>query len=328
MIIITGAGGFIGSNLIADLSDSGNLPVLACDYWGKDDKWRNVAKHFVADFIRPDQLLPFIRGASFDVSAVVHMGAISATTERDVDRLISENIRLTLDLWDLCTEFQIPFLYASSAATYGALEAGLLDDQRPAAMAQLRPLNAYGWSKLATDRIIMQRVADGMPSPPQWCGLKFFNVYGPNEYHKGDMQSVVAKFFANVRDRKPIRLFKSHRTCVLDGAQSRDFIYVKDCVSVMRWLLKNQSVSGLFNVGTGEARSFRDLITAIASALDVPIEFNFTPMPEHLEARYQYFTQADISKLRSVGYTMSFRTIEDGVADYVLNYLATDDPYR
>ena len=328
MIIITGAGGFIGSNMVAALAEDGSLPIVVCDYWGEGDKWKNVAKHFVADFIRPDQLLTFIRKSSSDIHAVVHMGAISATTERDVDRLISDNITLTLALWDFCSEFQVPFLYASSAATYGALETGLLDDETPTALAELRPLNAYGWSKHATDRILMQRVADGMPTPPQWCGLKFFNVYGPNEYHKGDMQSVVAKFFTDVRDRKPIRLFQSHRPGVADGAQSRDFIYVKDCGSVMRWLLKNPSVSGLFNVGTGQARSFRDLITAIAKALDVPIEFNFAPMPDHLKDRYQYFTMADVSKLRSAGYALPFHSIEEGVADYVDSYLNTDDPYR
>lgn len=328
MIIITGAGGFIGSNMVAALAEDDISPIVVCDYWGEGDKWKNVAKHFVADFIRPDQLLTFIRKSSSDIHAVVHMGAISATTERDVDRLISDNITLTLALWELCSEFQVPFLYASSAATYGALETGLLDDENPTALAELRPLNAYGWSKHATDRILMQRVTDGMPKPPQWCGLKFFNVYGPNEYHKGDMQSVVAKFFADVRNRKPIRLFQSHRTGVADGAQSRDFIYVKDCVSVMQWLLKNPSVSGLFNVGTGQARSFRDLITAIAKALDVSIEFNFAPMPEHLKDRYQYFTMADVSKLRSAGYVLPFHSIEEGVADYVDNYLNTDDPYR
>jgi len=328
MIIITGAGGFIGSNMVAALSEDGTSPIVVCDYWGEGDKWKNVAKHFVADFIRPDQLLTYIRISSSNIHAVVHMGAISATTECNVDRLISNNISLTLALWDLCSEFQIPFLYASSAATYGALESGLLDDENPTALADLRPLNAYGWSKHATDRILMQRVADGMPTPPQWCGLKFFNVYGPNEYHKGDMQSVVAKFYADVRERKPIRLFQSHRPGVADGAQSRDFIYVKDCISVMRWLLNHPTVSGLFNVGTGQARSFLDLITAIAKSLDVPIEFSFVPMPQSLKDRYQYFTIADVSKLRSAGYSLPFHSIEEGVADYVDHFLNTDDPYR
>lgn len=328
MIIITGAAGFIGSNMIAELSEAGGCEVIACDYWGDGEKWRNVARQFITDFIEPSELLPFICKEACRIRGVVHMGAISATTERDVDRLISNNIRLTIDLWDLCTEFEIPLIYASSAATYGALETGLIDDQHPYALAQLRPLNGYGWSKHATDRILMQRVADGKPTPPQWCGLKFFNVYGPNEYHKGDMQSVVAKFFADVRDRKPIRLFKSHRPSVADGAQSRDFVYVKDCTTLMKWLLDNPSVSGLFNVGTGEARSFCDLLTAIASALEVPINFDFVPMPDHLRDRYQYFTQADITKLRSAGYATPFRSIESGVADYVVNHLNLANPYR
>lgn len=328
MIIVTGAGGFIGSNMVAELVEDGDTSVVACDYWGDGDKWKNVSKHFIANFVVPDSLIPFVRQSRSEIRAIIHMGAISATTERDVDRLISENIRLTVDLWDLCTEFQIPYLYASSAATYGGQEAGLIDDQSHQALDQLRPLNGYGWSKHATDRILMKRVCDGRQSPPQWSGLKFFNVYGPNEYHKGDMKSVVAKFFADVRDRKPIRLFQSHRPGVLDGAQSRDFIYVKDCISVMSWLLKNPGVSGLFNVGTGRARSFRDLITAVATALDVPVEFDFVPMPDHLRERYQYLTQADISKLRSAGYSEAFHGVEEGVRDYVLNYLNTADPYR
>ncbi|QPN59143.1 ADP-glyceromanno-heptose 6-epimerase [Synechococcus sp. CBW1002] len=328
MIIITGAAGFIGSNMVAELSEAGGSYLVACDYWSCGNKWMNVAKHFVADFISPVQLFPFIRESASRIRAIVHMGAISATTERNVDRLIADNIRLTIDLWDLCADYQIPFIYASSAATYGALETGLIDDQDPVALAQLRPLNAYGWSKHATDRILMQRVADGMPAPPQWCGLKFFNVYGPNEYHKGDMQSVVAKFFADVRDCKPIRLFQSHRPGMADGAQSRDFVYVKDCTMFMKWLLENPAVSGLFNVGTGEARSFRDLLTSIATALQVPISFDFAPMPEHLRDRYQYFTQAEVIKLRSTGYMVPFHSIESGVADYVVNYLNTDDLYR
>lgn len=328
MIIVTGAGGFIGSNMLAELVENGDTSIVACDYWGDGDKWKNVSKHFIADFVSPDVLIHYIQKSRSEIRAVIHMGAISATTERDVDRLISENIRFTVDLWDLCTEFQIPYIYASSAATYGGLETGLIDDQSYQALAQLRPLNGYGWSKHATDRILMKRVCDGEQSPPQWCGLKFFNVYGPNEYHKGDMQSVVAKFFSDVRDRKPIRLFQSHRLGVSDGSQSRDFVYVKDCTSVISWLLSNSGVSGLFNVGTGTARSFRDLITAIASSLELTVEFDFVPMPDHLRERYQYFTQADIAKLRLAGYSVPFRSVEEGVRDYVLNYLNAADPYR
>jgi ADP-L-glycero-D-manno-heptose 6-epimerase len=328
MIIITGAAGFIGSNLVAEFSDSGNSTVVACDHWGNGDKWRNVSKHFVADFVRPDHLPTYIRKVAPNVRAIVHMGAISATTERNVDLLISENIRLTLDLWDLCTDLQIPFIYASSAATYGSLELDLIDDQTPEGLAQLLPLNGYGWSKHTTDRILMQRVADGLPTPPQWCGLKFFNVYGPNEYHKGDMQSVVAKFYADVRNCKPIRLFQSHRQGIADGSQCRDFVYVNDCTSVIRWLLDNPAISGIFNVGTGKSRSFRDLISAIASALQVPVDFDFVPMPRDLQDRYQYFTQADVSKLVSVGYKKPFQSVEEGVCDYVLNYLNSEDPYR
>jgi ADP-L-glycero-D-manno-heptose 6-epimerase len=328
MIIVTGAGGFIGSNMVADFGDAGLGPIAVSDYWGTGDKWKNVARHYVSDFVHPGELLDFVRARGDRIRAIVHMGAISATTERDVDKLISRNIHATVDLWDHCAAAGIPFLYASSAATYGALEECLVDDQSPTALARLRPLNGYGWSKHATDRILMQRVAEGHPTPPQWCGLKFFNVYGPNEYHKGVMQSVVSKFFADVRDQKPIKLFQSHRPGIEHGAQARDFVYVKDCTAAMMWMLDNPQVSGLFNIGSGRARSFRDLITAIATALDLPIEFDFVPMPEHLRGRYQYFTEAEIGKLRAAGYDAPFHSVEAGVADYVLRYLATEDPYR
>jgi ADP-L-glycero-D-manno-heptose 6-epimerase len=328
MIIITGAAGFIGSNMLAELAEAGTSSVVACDYWGSEEKWRNVAKHYVEEFVTPDRLLGFIRDAGSTIRGVVHMGAISATTERDIDLLIAHNINLTVNLWELCAEMSIPFLYASSAATYGGRENSLIDDETPEFLSRLQPLNGYGWSKHVTDRILMQRVADGRPTPPQWCGLKFFNVYGPNEYHKGDMQSVVAKFFREVRDGKPIKLFKSHRKGIDDGAQSRDFVYVKDCTAAMLWMLEHPDVSGLFNIGSGLARSFRDLISSIASALDVSIEFDYVPMPEPLQQKYQYFTQADISKLRGVGYEAPFNSIERGVEDYVLQYLNTGDPYR
>lgn len=328
MIIVTGAGGFIGSNMVADLVAAGKGPVAVCDYWGTGDKWRNVAKHYVSDFINPEDLLSFAKQQGDKVKGIVHMGAISATTERDVDNLITQNIHATVDLWDHCAKVGIPFLYASSAATYGGLEEGLIDDQSPEALAELRPLNGYGWSKHATDRILMQRVADGHPAPPQWCGLKFFNVYGPNEYHKDDMRSVVSKFFLDVREGKPIKLFKSHRDGIGDGEQSRDFVYVKDCTAAMVWMLDNPDVSGLFNIGSGRARSFRDLISAIGTALDVPMNFDFVPMPEHLRGKYQYFTQAEMNKLRSAGYDAPFNSVEEGVSDYVLSYLNCEDPYR
>lgn len=327
MIIVTGAAGFIGSNMIAELASTGDQLIVACDYWGSGKKWMNVSKHFIADFVHPDQLLQYIRQEK-RIRAVLHLGAISATSELNLDSLIRTNIRLTIDLWDLCTELNIVFFYASSAATYGALEADLVDDQSPEALAKLRPLNGYGWSKHSVDQILMQRVSDGMSAPPQWCGLKFFNVYGPNEYHKDDMQSVVSKFFVDVRESRPIRLFKSHRIGIADGGQCRDFVYVKDCTAVMRWLLDHPHISGLFNIGTGEARSFIDLIDSIGMALDLPVQYDFVPMPEHLQDRYQYFTQANISKLRSAGYIASFHSVENGVADYVLNYLDASDRYR
>lgn len=328
MIFITGAAGFIGSNIVAELAESGCNDIVCCDYWGSANKWKNVAPHFIADFISPPQLKDFLQRSSHKLRAVIHMGALSATTETDVDKLISENVCLTTDLWDFCAENRVPFIYASSAATYGSLETGLIDNESLEFLSKLRPLNAYGWSKLVTDRILMQRVCNGDPTPPQWCGLKFFNVYGPNEYHKGEMRSVVSKFFNDVRLQKPIRLFKSHRDGIEDGAQSRDFVYVKDCTAVVNWLLKNPAVSGLFNVGSGQSTSFVELISAIAHSLNVPVEFDFVPMPDHLRDKYQYFTQADISKLRLAGYNSPFSSVLQGVSDYVINYLNTNSPYR
>lgn len=328
MIVVTGAGGFIGSNIVADLAAVGKGPIAVCDFWGTDDRWRNIAKHYVADFVAPDDLITYLRNMGDAVEAVIHMGAISATTERDINALIDQNIHFTVALWEHCAAYRIPFLYASSAATYGALETGLVDDQSPENLARLRPLNGYAWSKHATDRILMQRVAEGGAVPPQWAGLKFFNVYGPNEYHKENMQSVVAKFFPDVAARKPVKLFQSARPGIADGAQSRDFVYVKDCTRAMLWMLDNPQVSGLFNIGTGQARSFRDLIAAIGTALGIETQFDFVPMPEHLKGRYQYFTEADMSKLRAAGYDAPFMSVEEGVADYVQNYLAAEEPYR
>jgi len=195
-------------------------------------------------------------------------------------------------------------------------------------LSSLKPLNPYGWSKHITDRILLQRVDSNHPKPPQWCALKFFNVYGPNEYHKDDMQSVVAKFFLDIRANKTIKLFKSYRSDIPDGHQSRDFIYVKDCTSVILWLIQNADISGVYNVGTGVASSFKDFIEAVAVSLNTTIDISFVPMPLHLRDKYQYHTIADMSKLRAVGYLKSFASVGEGVNDYVLNYLAAADPYR
>jgi ADP-L-glycero-D-manno-heptose 6-epimerase len=328
MIIVTGAAGFIGSNVVADLEEAGRHRICACDWFGMDDKWRNLAKHRISAFVTPEDLPDFIDANRKEIAGIVHMGAISATTERDVDQLIKLNINFSVMLWRKCTEYQIPYIYASSAATYGAAENDLFDDESLEAIDALRPLNAYGWSKKATDQIFLTEIADGKQAPPQWIGLKFFNVYGPNEYHKGDMKSVIAKLFPAVRDGETVRLFKSDRAGIADGQQMRDFVYVKDCTRVIAWLLDHPEVSGIFNIGTGKARSFADLAKSIGLAMDREVDIEFIEMPNHLKGKYQYFTQAEMEKLRRLGMNFDFHSLEEGVADYVNSHLATDDPYR
>lgn len=327
MIVITGGAGFIGSNLVAGLEAAGYSELVICDRFGNDERWRNVAKREIADIITPDQLMPFLEGHRNRLEAVVHMGAISATTERDVDAIIENNVRLTLDLFHWAKHTDVRLIYASSAATYGDGSQGFSDDDSVEALNALRPLNAYGWSKAMVDRRIARIVREGGKAPIQWAGLKFFNVYGPNEYHKGDMQSVVSKIYPLAAAGETARLFESHHPDFEHGGQSRDFVYVADCVKVVLWLLENPQVSGVYNLGTGQARSFKDLATAVYRALEVEPQIEYVPTPEGIRDKYQYFTQADMSRLRAAGFDQDFTSLEDGVADYVQNYLHTADPY-
>lgn len=327
MILVTGGAGFIGSNLVAALAERGE-EVAVCDSLGQGDKWRNLAKHELAALVAPAGLRDWLDAEGKHVRAVIHMAAISSTTETDADLFAENNVRLSLDLWRWCAGAQVPFIYASSAATYGDGAAGFDDDGSVAALARLRPLNAYGWSKHVVDRRIAREAAAGRPAPPQWAGLKFFNVFGPNEYHKGDMRSVIAQNFAAAREGQPMRLFRSHRNDFGDGGQMRDFIYVRDCADVVLWLLDNPKVSGLFNLGTGKARSFADLAHALFAALGRPPSIDYIDMPEGLRPRYQYFTQAEMGRLRRAGYTRPFTSLDDGVNDYVRRYLDARDPYR
>jgi ADP-L-glycero-D-manno-heptose 6-epimerase len=251
------------------------------------------------------------------VAAVVHMAAISSTTETDVDKFVANNIRLTLDLWEWCAANATRFIYASSAATYGDGSAGFRDDESPAALAALLPLNAYGWSKHFVDRRVIEDTVRNQPIPPQWAGLKFFNVYGPNEAHKGEMQSVVSKIYPIVEAGGAVTLFRSHNPRYRDGGQLRDFIYVKDCVATVGWLLQNPPVSGLFNVGTGAARSFLDLVDAVGAAVGRSSEVRFIDTPVALRDKYQYITQADMTKLRTAGFDQPFHPLEEGVRDFV-----------
>ncbi len=326
MILVTGGAGFIGSNIVAALCEH-RRAVTVCDRLRDGDKWRNVAKSDVADIIQPQQLDQWLAQHE-RLDAIVHMGAISSTTARDADLVFDVNVGLSTRLWYWCVQHDTPFIYASSAATYGAGEQGFEDDGGPEALARLKPLNAYGWSKHFFDRRVAQWLLRGVASPPQWVGLKFFNVYGPNEYHKGSMQSVVAQKYPLVSSGQPVTLFTSHNPDYPDGGQLRDFIYVRDCVDVVVWLLAHPKISGLFNLGTGQAGSFAALAKAIAGAAGVPASIEYVPMPEAIRPNYQYFTQARMGKLRAAGYTAPFTSLEEGVRDYVQSYLAKADHYR
>jgi len=316
LIVVTGGAGFIGSHIVLDLAEAG-LRVVVADLLRSGEKWRNIAAAALHDLIRPDALFGWLDRHCNKVAAVVHMGAISSTSETDVDKLTASNIRLTLDLWQWCSANAVRLVYASSAATYGDGSTGFVDDQSPVALAALHPLNAYGWSKHVIDRRVVDDVAHDRARPPQWAGLKFFNVYGPNEDHKGEMQSVVSKICPIVKAGDTVTLFKSHNPRYGDGGQERDFIYVKDCVAVVDWLLRNPLVSGLFNVGTGAARTFLDLVAAVGAAVGRSPKIRFVDTPAHIRENYQYFTQANMTKLRTAGFAGQFHSLEEGVRDYV-----------
>ena len=326
MLLVTGGAGFIGSNVVARLNEAGRTDIVVNDFLGSDGRWRNLGKRQLTDFVPPSDLLPWLDGRKLD--AVIHLGAISSTTATDGDALIETNFRLSLRLLEWCASTRTPFIYASSAATYGDGGEGFSDDYSPAALKRLKPMNLYGWSKHLFDQAVIERAARKEKLPPQWAGLKFFNVFGPNEYHKGEMMSLVAKRFDEARSGKPVRLFKSHRAGVADGEQKRDFVYVDDAVAVVRWLLDTPTVSGIFNVGTGEARSFRDLITAMFVALGREPAIEYIDMPPSIRDSYQYFTQAETENLRRAGYNAHFTTIEEAVRRYVTSFLNCADRYR
>lgn len=325
--IVTGGAGFIGSNIAAALDERGARVVIS-DRLGDGDMWRNIAKCELFDILHPDQLGGYLEDHDGGIEAIIHMGAISSTTETDSDLIIDNNYRLSLKLWMWCARHGVPFIYASSAATYGDGALGFDDDGSADALAKLRPLNPYGWSKLLFDRRVARVVADGDLKPPQWVGLKFFNVYGPNEYHKGSMQSVVSQIYPRAVADEAARLFKSHHPDYEDGGQLRDFVWVGDCVNIVMWLLDNRDVSGLFNCGTGHARSFIDLASAVYRALDKEPMIEFVPTPENIRDKYQYFTEARMDRLRAAGYDRPATSLEDGVKTYVQDYLQAADSYR
>jgi ADP-L-glycero-D-manno-heptose 6-epimerase len=326
MLLVTGGAGFIGSNVVAALNEAGRADVAVCDLLGHDGKWRNLAKRQLADIVPPAELLTWLDGRRLD--AIVHLGAISDTTATDGDVVIETNFRLSMRLLDWCTATATPFIYASSASTYGDGAQGFCDDNSVLALKGLRPMNLYGWSKHLFDMAVAERAARDDKLPPQWAGLKFFNVFGPNEYHKGAMMSVLARRFDDIKAGRPVQLFKSHREDIANGDQRRDFIYVDDVVRVMMWLLATPSVSGIFNVGTGKARSFKDMMLAAYAALGAAPNIQYVEMPEAIRGSYQYFTQSDVERLRRAGYNGGFTLLERAVETYVKDFLNRADRFR
>jgi len=326
MLLVTGGAGFIGSNIVAALNDAGRADIAVCDVLGHEGKWRNLAKRQLADIVPPAELPDWLKSRRLD--AIIHLGAISDTTATDGDLVIETNFRLSMRLLDWCTANSTPFIYASSASTYGDGAQGFRDDQSMAALRMLRPMNLYGWSKHLFDMAVAERAANVEKLPPQWVGLKFFNVFGPNEYHKAAMMSVLARRFDDIRAGRPVQLFKSHRDGIADGDQRRDFIYVDDVTRVMMWLLQSPSVSGIFNVGTGKARSFRELMVAAYAALGAVPNIQYVDMPEAIRGSYQYFTQGNVDRLQRAGYNGGFTALEEAVETYVKDFLDRADRFR
>jgi ADP-L-glycero-D-manno-heptose 6-epimerase len=316
-LLVTGGAGFIGSAMIAKLNEKGREDILVVDDLGSTEKWKNLVGKKYADYMHKDTFLKAIDAGSFphgEFDAIIHLGACSSTTERDVDYLMQNNYYYSKRLADYATWSEVRFIYASSAATYGNGERGFSDDD--AVTPFLKPLNPYGYSKQVFDLWAIRNKLLG-----QIAGIKFFNVFGPNEYHKGEMKSLIAKAYRQIMDTGKVRLFKSHRDDYQDGEQVRDFIYVKDCTEALWWLLEHKNVNGIFNLGTGKARSWNDLANAIFSALGRETVIEYIDMPESIRGAYQYRTEAVMSKLKGKDYPMKFSSLEDSVRDYVTNYL-------
>lgn len=321
MIVITGAAGFIGSCLVRQLNEAGRQDLILVDDFSRADKQANLAGKAFAQRIHRRDFPGWLWEQHYFVDAIFHIGARTDTTEQDWDVFQEMNLDYSKALWELCAEHGIPFIYASSAATYGLGEQGYEDRHELA--ETLRPLNPYGKSKNDFDRWALQQPSQ----PPHWYGLKFFNVYGPNEYHKGRMASVIFHTARQIKASGSMKLFRSHRPDVADGQQSRDFIYVKDVLSVMQWLHQDRPESGLYNLGTGQARSFWDLAVNTFKAMGLPPNISFIDTPADIRDTYQYFTEADMDKLRRAGYTAPFYSLEAGIADYVGAYLLEGTGY-
>jgi ADP-L-glycero-D-manno-heptose 6-epimerase len=328
MIVVTGGAGFIGSNLVAALEQAGAGDIAVIDWLGSDEKWRNLAQRSLAAMVDPADTFAFLDRNAKSIDVIFHMGAISDTTASDADLIMRTNFTLPLALWEWCAKNNVRLIYASSAATYGDGSEGFDDLQDLASLKRLKPMNAYGWSKQQFDLRVGKLLTDGAPRPPQWAGLKFFNVYGPNEYHKGGQRSVAVQIHEHAAVNGTCTLFKSHNPKYADGGQLRDFVWVGDVCDVMLWLKDNPKVSGLFNLGSGKARSFADLAVAVYRANNREPKIRYVDTPQAIREKYQYFTEAKMERLRAAGYAKPMTELEDGVGRYINDFLTTSSPYR
>lgn len=322
MYIVTGGAGFIGSAMVWKLNQMGIDDILIVDNLAKTDKWKNLVNLRYEDYVHRDQFYKIILEGEdpFHTDAIIHMGACSSTTELDADFLMENNYRYTQMLCRFCLQHDVRFINASSAATYGDGHFGFNDNHD--GIMQLKPMNMYGYSKQLFDLWALRGgILDKLVS------LKFFNVFGPNEYHKDDMRSVICKAYRQISDSGEMKLFKSYKPEYPDGGQKRDFVYIKDCVDVMWWFLQNKDKNGIFNIGTGQARQWNELANSVFSAMGVEPDISYIEMPESIRDKYQYLTQANMSKLVAAGYDKPFTSLEDAAKDYVQNYLAQEDPY-
>lgn len=318
MVLVTGGAGFIGSNIVRMLNDKGIEDIIIADHICETDKWMNLRNKKYTEYIERSELLGRLSDFSGKLSYIIHMGACSATTEKNFDFLYKNNFEFSKTLWKYCADEEISFIYASSAATYGDGSNGFDDEDD---IRKLMPLNGYGYSKQIFDLWCEREMVTGAKSPKQHVGFKFFNVYGPNEYFKGSMASVIFHTFNDVTKTGKKGLFKSYKKGYEDGQQLRDFIYVKDICKVINFVIDNPSVNGLYNLGTGHARSFYDLAASTFKAMGKEPNIEFVDMPESLRGKYQYFTEAKMSKLRNAGYKEDFYSLEAGTEDYVKEYL-------
>jgi ADP-L-glycero-D-manno-heptose 6-epimerase len=315
MIVVTGAAGFIGSALVRKLNDEGVEKLILVDEFASPAKIQNLAEKKYCEKVWREDFFDWLRINHQKVDFIFHLGARTDTAEQDMSVFEKLNVSYSKQVWNACTAFNIPMLYASSAATYGDGSMGYDDNHEK--VDHLEPLNPYGQSKQIFDQWVLKQ----QKQPPFWAGLKFFNVYGPNEYHKGPMASAIFHFFRQIAANGSVKLFRSHKEGIKDGEQRRDFIYVKDVIDVCFFFYKHQIKSGIYNIGTGDARSFNELAQAVFGALDKPPDIRFVDTPENIRNNYQYFTQANIARLRSIGYAKPFYDLEKGIEDYVKSYL-------